>query len=242
MIAGIVLIFVMNVLANAGGIGGGGIMTPFMMLFMNLPITECIPLSNSFALISAITRFVLNYQLTHPYRPWRKIIDYEVVTVTMPLVYLGTIIGVLIGAQMNSYMLMGLLAIVLMYTFYVTIKKGFEEWKKETKKKTLGEALIHERERKRTLKLSRIAHSISRVVDKPLSKDLQRIVKEEGQHFTKKRIMTIIGTFTLLFITLFLMSAQLFESKFYNQISQIASLAIFMIYTFYATVKSTKEV
>lgn len=139
-------------------------------------------------------------------------------------------------------MLMGLLAIVLMYTFYVTIQKGIEEWKKETKKKTMGEALIQEKERKRTLKLSRIAHSISRVVDKPPSKDLQKIVKEEGQHFTKKRVTNILGTFFILFVTLFLMSAQIFESKMYNQLLQIAAFLVFMIYTIFATMKSTKEV
>lgn len=94
---GIILIAIMNMMASAGGIGGGGIMTPFMMIFMKLPITECIPLANSFALISAITRFIVNYKQTHPYRPDRKVIDYEVVALTMPLVYLGTMMGVQIG-------------------------------------------------------------------------------------------------------------------------------------------------
>lgn len=93
-ITGIFLISVMNMLANAGGIGGGGIMIPFIMIFLGLPISECIPLTNSFALISSITRFVINYQQNHPFRPWRKIIDYEVVTLTMPMVYLGTMMGV----------------------------------------------------------------------------------------------------------------------------------------------------
>ena len=60
-IIGVTLISLMNMLANAGGIGGGGIMIPFMMIFFNLPIAECIPLANSFALISSITRFVINY-------------------------------------------------------------------------------------------------------------------------------------------------------------------------------------
>jgi uncharacterized membrane protein YfcA len=90
----------MNMLANAGGIGGGGIMIPFMMIFLGLPIQECIPLANSFALISAVTRFLINFKQTHPYRPWRKIIDYEVVTLTMAMVYLGTMIGV----QMSAFL------------------------------------------------------------------------------------------------------------------------------------------
>ena len=59
---GVLLIAIMNMLATAGGIGGGAIMTPFMMIFMGLPITECIPLANSFALISAVTRFLVNFR------------------------------------------------------------------------------------------------------------------------------------------------------------------------------------
>ena len=59
--SGYLLIILMNMLANAGGLGGGGIVIPFMMIFLKLPIDECIPLANSFALISSITRFVLNY-------------------------------------------------------------------------------------------------------------------------------------------------------------------------------------
>ena len=60
-ISGLVVIALMNMMANAGGLGGGGIMTPVMMMFLGLPIEECIPLANAFALISGITRFVINY-------------------------------------------------------------------------------------------------------------------------------------------------------------------------------------
>lgn len=61
-ITGLILIFFMNIVANAGGLGGGGIMIPIMTIFLELHIDECIPLANSFALISSITRFVKNYQ------------------------------------------------------------------------------------------------------------------------------------------------------------------------------------
>jgi uncharacterized membrane protein YfcA len=61
----------------------------------------------------------------------------------MPIVYLGTMMGVQIGAFMNQEMLMILLGIVLLQTFYLTIKKAIETYKKETlKKNTKIEALI----------------------------------------------------------------------------------------------------
>ena len=51
--------------------------------------------------------------------------------------------GVQIGAFMNQEMLMVLLGIVLLYTFYVTIKKAIETYKKESvKKNTQMETLL----------------------------------------------------------------------------------------------------
>ena len=100
-IAGISSITIMNMLAAAGGLGGGGIVIPFLMIFMGMPISECVPITNAFGLITALTRFILNFQQTHPYRPWRKVIDYEIVTLTMPMVYFGSLIGVQVGAMMS---------------------------------------------------------------------------------------------------------------------------------------------
>ena len=120
-IVGFTAIGVMNIFAVAGGIGGGGIMIPFMMIFLQMPIEQCIPLANFFGLLSAFTRFVYNYNENHPYRPWRKIIDYEIVTLTMQMVYLGSVIGVLIGERLNQLTLVILLQIVLAYTLYKTL-------------------------------------------------------------------------------------------------------------------------
>lgn len=88
----------MSILANAGGIGGGGVMTPFVMIFFNLSIYECLPIANLFGLIASITRFVMNYRQKHP-NPVKAAdgklsIDYEIVMLAMPVMYLGTLIGV----------------------------------------------------------------------------------------------------------------------------------------------------
>ena len=90
-------------------------------------------------------------------------IDYEVVTLTMPVVYLGTMLGVKIGAFMNPLMLMGLLALVLFYTFTVTIKKAKELWLKENENKRLGEALLEKKEKKKRDKKSRTALTITKI-------------------------------------------------------------------------------
>jgi len=123
-ITGITAISVMNMFAVAGGLGGGGIMIPFFMIFMSLPIEECVPIANAFGLISAVTRFIYNFNQKHPNRPWRKIIDYEIVNLTMPMVYFGSLIGVWLGTHMTQLQLVILLQCVLAYTLYKTLQKG----------------------------------------------------------------------------------------------------------------------
>jgi hypothetical protein len=59
---GIAILFFMAILANAGGLGGGGTLTPFMMLFLDLNIFECVPIANFLGLTAAVTRFVVNFR------------------------------------------------------------------------------------------------------------------------------------------------------------------------------------
>lgn len=99
-IAGVAFMTIMNTFAVAGGVGGGGIVIPILMIFMKIPISECVPITNAFGLIVGLTRFIYNFKQMHPYRPWRKIVDYEIVTLTMPMVYFGSLIGVQIGGMM----------------------------------------------------------------------------------------------------------------------------------------------
>jgi hypothetical protein len=72
---------------------------------------------------------------------------------------------------MSQLALMITLEVVLIYTFYKTAQKARDLWKKETVKKAMAlEALLEKQERKKQLKRSRTAMSISRIVDKPISK------------------------------------------------------------------------
>ena len=55
---------------------------------------EAVPLSAVVAVSATLLRFILNYDQKHPTKPLRNIIDYEVVIVTMPGVFLGSLIGI----------------------------------------------------------------------------------------------------------------------------------------------------
>lgn len=59
---GLFVIVFVSALASAGGLGGGGMQTPFLMIFFKLSIFECVPLANLFGLLATGTRFLINYR------------------------------------------------------------------------------------------------------------------------------------------------------------------------------------
>jgi len=129
-VTGVVVFVVFIVIANAGGLGGGGSFTPFMMIFFGLSIFECVPLANLFSLISALTRFIINYRQKHPNpekaKDGKLSIDYEVVMLTMPMLYFGTLIGVQIGTVTGEWILAVSLASVLAFVAYKTVNKAID--------------------------------------------------------------------------------------------------------------------
>ena len=56
------VIFIMTFLSNAGGLAGGGILIPLVMIFFRLPIFECVPIANMFGLLASTTRFLTNFK------------------------------------------------------------------------------------------------------------------------------------------------------------------------------------
>lgn len=138
-IVGVLVLMFITFLANAGGLGGGGLLTPFMLLFFGLSIYECVPLANFFGLIAALTRFIVNFNQKHPNHlkaiHGKVAIEYEIVSLTMAVLYLGTILGVQIGTYLNAPTLAISLGLVLAFMCYTTIQKAFKNYKDENKKK-----------------------------------------------------------------------------------------------------------
>lgn len=74
-ITGFLIIFTAASLANATGIGGGGIHVPILMLIFNFTTHEAIPLSKSLILGGAMVSVCMNYKKMHP-TEHRTLIDY----------------------------------------------------------------------------------------------------------------------------------------------------------------------
>ena len=65
-IIGLIFIAIMVLLGTAGGLGGDGLLVPFILIFMKLPLQQCIPIGNFLGMIAGILRFVINFKERHP--------------------------------------------------------------------------------------------------------------------------------------------------------------------------------
>jgi uncharacterized membrane protein YfcA len=99
---GCVLMWLLIALSNAGGLSGAGSNIPIMLIFFGLEMKEAVPISAFVAVVATIFRFVLNFNQKHPNRPERNCINYEIVQLTMPCVFLGSFLGVMLGAAIGQ--------------------------------------------------------------------------------------------------------------------------------------------
>ena len=76
-------------LAAGSGVGGGGMVMPIMSLVFGFNAPEALSLSNFSILISALLRFIMNFNQKHPERKERLAIDYDTVLCFLPMLFLG---------------------------------------------------------------------------------------------------------------------------------------------------------
>ena len=58
---GLVLMWILITLSNAGGLSGAGTNIPIMLLFFNMEMTEAVPISGFVAVVATVFRFILNF-------------------------------------------------------------------------------------------------------------------------------------------------------------------------------------
>ena len=93
-ICGMVLMFFLIMVSNAGGLSGAGSNIPVMLIFFNMDMAQAVPVSAFVAVCATSLRFVMNYRQKHPQNAMRLSLNYDVVMLTMPSVFLGSMIGV----------------------------------------------------------------------------------------------------------------------------------------------------
>lgn len=101
-------------LANVGGIGGGGVAIPLAMTFFNLSMKPAVAISSFSIMMSTLARFVFNFDEKHPEKKSMISIDYGLTIVMMPLNLIGSLIGALFLVMFPDLILMIILTLLLL--------------------------------------------------------------------------------------------------------------------------------
>ena len=133
-IVGSIVAILFAAFANAGGIGGGGLFVPLLILVFGLQVHYAIPLSKVMVFGGALTRFVSTVTARHPSAN-RPIINYEVVLLFQPIILVGTTVGVMLNRILPAILILILLTLLLSATTIRTCRKGRKMWKAESKER-----------------------------------------------------------------------------------------------------------
>jgi len=129
IVAGVV-IMVGCVFAVAGGIGGGGLFVPLLMLLQSFDIHEAVPLSKVMIFAAAIVSFTSNVRKRNPHAD-RPLIDLDCAIFLVPMTLAGTVLGTTMHIVTPAWLIGFLLIIVLGATTHRTVQKGMKTFKTE---------------------------------------------------------------------------------------------------------------
>lgn len=131
---GLLFIFLSSAISNAGGVGGGGLVIPILLLMMKFYTHEAIPISKLTIFTGALTSFLLGIGQKHPYRN-SITIDYNIPYLIVPFLLLGTMVGISLNKVMPPWVILISLTLVLVINTYKTLSRARTLQKKETEEK-----------------------------------------------------------------------------------------------------------
>ena len=117
------MIFLGSALSNAGGIGGGGLLLPILLLVMRFYTHQAIPISKLMIFAGAISSFIMNLRHKHPYRE-SVLIDYNIPYIIVPMLLFGTMIGVTLNKVFPPWIILVCLTLVLVINTFKTLRKA----------------------------------------------------------------------------------------------------------------------
>ena len=229
-IFGSVLMLILIALSNAGGLSGAGTNIPIMLICFSMEMEEAVPISGFVAVTATVFRFILNYNQKHPGNPERNSINYEVVMITMPCVFLGSFIGVWLSnnvvGEITKVVIFGL---TVSWSIKTTSAKACELIAKERKQAAklaadAQEKLLNAKSGDQENKIKPLeVEDVSVVANTP---EMQAILYEEKYHFTTKRVIFTILSFLSMYVT------QTIFKQYSATITNNQKMSVFLIFAF----------
>lgn len=129
---GLVCIWFLVALSNLGGIGGGGLCIPLIILFNDWGPTSAAQQVPFYNFLAAFVRFFYNLNKKHPLIPHRTVIDYNMVAIFVPFNLLGRTIGDVFNIVFPVFIVDVCLFIFFCLLIWRITAKGVKVYKKET--------------------------------------------------------------------------------------------------------------
>jgi uncharacterized membrane protein YfcA len=116
-------------IAAGGGIGGGGILVPLIMILLNFRPKHAIALSNLTIFGGSIANVAFNVHKRQP--NGKAMIDWDIIAIMEPATIAGAVIGSFMSKYLPDFVLTVSLTIVLAMLSHRTLEKGIKMFRKE---------------------------------------------------------------------------------------------------------------
>lgn len=125
--------------ASAGGVGGGTIVVPLLVLVMGFDIKFATPSSNFIIMGGAIANAMFNLRKRHPFVD-RPLVDPDICLAMIPSMMGGAVIGAFFSKLLPSYIISILFVMLLAATGVRTMQKAIKLHNKEKAAKAAADA------------------------------------------------------------------------------------------------------
>ena len=116
-------------LASAGGVGGGALVVPILILLDGWGAAATVPFAQLCGFVTAVPRFAMTVTKRHPHDPRRPLIDFESFLVLTPAALIGNLIGVHLNVTAPPPLLLLIMIILLTYITIRTCRRGLTMWR-----------------------------------------------------------------------------------------------------------------
>lgn len=118
-------------MANIGGITGGGLTVPLLITFWGFGMKEAIAISGFQSLVVATVRYIYSRNSRHPEKNSTHI-DYGLVIVMLPLVLVGSFMGVFFNLMLPPVILSLILTVLLVFLTVQSLFQGYRMYLRES--------------------------------------------------------------------------------------------------------------
>lgn len=132
VIGGCLALYLSCAFASAGGIGGGGLNVPILLVILGFKYKQATVLSLCTVLGNYLSQIFVNWDRSHPLLPSRPLIYFEIIIVLVPAQLGGNNIGVIVAEIFPDSLLLLVAMIVVIYAQIKTTRKAIKLYKKES--------------------------------------------------------------------------------------------------------------